>query len=1147
LSAKIQSKARHLREDHQPDNDGYSAVDPTTAKTMDFTIAPAAKPTLEMLQFTVDNAADGVLWLQKDGACHYANKAVHKLLGYNASELQTLTVADINPEFSPGTWSKHWRTLQHYKVLSFQATLRHREHHLVTVAITANHTTMNGQEYSCMTVQDLTETLRAQEEIRVRSHQQAVVAELGRKAMRGMKLSELQNEAVALVAQVVGVEYCEILSLSAQGNSLTMVAGFGWQPGTVGNSSITPLPDTHVGYTLLSNEVIIVEDLATDPRFRITPLLSAHNAVSGISAIIACDQGALGLLGAYSVKPRAFNDDDIHFFQSVANLLAEAMERSNADDVLRRSDMLLRAAGKTARLGGRAIDPVSGRESWSDEVCAIHELPVGTSPSVEEAISYYAPEWRQRVREVYDQCLRHGKPYDEELQILTATGRRVWVRTIGEAVFDAKGGIVMIQGALQDITDRKLTELTLLRSEQRFRELADAMPMIVWTADPDGHLDYANQAMHEYSGLKNEKLPASGWLRLLHPDDREPCITVWSKALAKGKEESTEFRIKNQADGSYHWHLVRTVPVRNADGEIVKWYGTCTDIHDRKLAEDEIQRLANRLQTTLESITDAFYTLDRQWRFTYLNSEAERLIRRPRADLLGKVIWDEFPELAGSKLYKECVRAIAESSTVGFEERYDALGIWLEVHGYPSEEGLAVYFRDITERKRAEDNIQFLASYDPLTRLPNRRLVQDRLNQELMGCIRSGQKGALLFLDLDHFKTLNDTLGHEVGDALLKQVANRLIICLGADDTVGRFGGDEFVFILGQLGNDTAEAARQAEAAGQKILTQLSRPYFLNGHERFITPSIGITLFGEHEESVSDLLKRADFAMYQAKGSGRNTLRLFDPVMQANVNARVQLETQIREGLSRREFVPYYQPQVDARGKLTGAEALARWQHPERGLVPPGEFIPVAEESGLILDLSRYMLFAVCRQLAAWSDHPKTAGLNLSVNISARDFHHPEFVSRILAVVDQTGANPKRLKLEITESLLLADVEETITKMSTLKDRGVCFSLDDFGTGYSSLYYLKRLPLDQLKIDQRFVRDVMTDANDAVIVRTIIILARSLGLDVIAEGVETKSMRDFLAEHGCYAYQGYYYGRPMAIEQFEEFMELQPAVEQIDG
>ncbi|HSV54045.1 MAG TPA: EAL domain-containing protein [Burkholderiaceae bacterium] len=449
---------------------------------------------------------------------------------------------------------------------------------------------------------------------------------------------------------------------------------------------------------------------------------------------------------------------------------------------------------------------------------------------------------------------------------------------------------------------------------------------------------------------------------------------------------------------------------------------------------------------------------------------------------------------------------------------------------------LRVSLVDISERKAAAARIEQLAFYDPLTRLPNRRLLLDRLQQALVLSTRSQKLGALLFVDLDHFKTLNDTLGHDAGDALLQQVAQRLAACTREGDSAARFGGDEFVVMLEGLSVNPQEAATQAEAVGGKILGALGQPYSLGERIQRNTASIGVALFGTKHETVDELLRRADLAMYEAKAAGRNLLRFFDPEMQALVNARTDLEADLREGLLAEQFFIHLQPQVDAQGKVTGAEALARWNSPRRGLVSPAEFIPVAEETGLIVPIGNWILEASCNCLARWAAVPHMAHLTVAVNVSARQLRHADFVERVLAVLERTGANPHRLKLELTESLLVDNVETAIVRMTALRQHGLSFSLDDFGTGYSSLSYLKRLPLDQLKIDQSFVRGVSSEPNNAAIARTIVALAKSLGLSAIAEGVETEEELAFLASHGCHAYQGYLFSRPLTEAAFDAFM-----------
>ncbi len=440
---------------------------------------------------------------------------------------------------------------------------------------------------------------------------------------------------------------------------------------------------------------------------------------------------------------------------------------------------------------------------------------------------------------------------------------------------------------------------------------------------------------------------------------------------------------------------------------------------------------------------------------------------------------------------------------------------------------------DITERKASEEEIRNLALYDFLTRLPNRRCLMERLKQALAASANTGRHGALLFIDLDNFKDLNDTLGHNMGDMLLQQTAERFTACVRESDTVARLGGDEFVIMLEDLDDDASVAASRARAVGEKILECLNEPYVLEAHQHSCTSSIGINLFLGYGEDIESLLKQTDLAMYQSKAEGRNTLRFFNPAMQSVATARAALDSDLRQALQLRQFTLYYQAQVDDAGRLTGAEALLRWQHPERGMVPPNEFIGAAEESGLILALGHWVLETACAQLLAWSALPAMRHLSVSINVSPRQFRQHDFVGQVMTALANSGAAPHKLRLELTENLLLDDIEETIAKMSRLKRQGIRIALDDFGTGYSSLAYLKRLPICQLKIDRSFVRDILDASDNVAIVRTILTLANSIGLEAIAEGVETERQRTFLLSQGCRAFQGYLFGRPETAAQFE--------------
>jgi diguanylate cyclase (GGDEF)-like protein/PAS domain S-box-containing protein len=818
--------------------------------------------------------------------------------------------------------------------------------------------------------------------------------------------------------------------------------------------------------------------------------------------------------------------------------LQDAAPGGETDNALSESESRLNLTEHTAGVGSWTAVLATGQVQISNECALILGLTNASAvQSIGAMVDCYTPEWRNGMRQRLERCAQAGTPFDEEIQVAAEGHSPKWVRTVGAAVRDAQGHIVRLQGALQDISAQKQ-------------------------------------------------------------------------------------------------------------------------------AQQETLRLAMRLTTTLASITEAFVTLDRECRFTYLNQESERLLQKTTAELLDKELWHGFAPALAQRLREQMGKALQNNRRIEMEDHFPDLGKWLEVRAYPFAEGLAVYFRDVTERRRsqeqlmlletcvsrlndivaiaeaaggnsndprivfvndafeqhtgysrdevlgqkphmllelepalpklremaiglqinrkartelmvhrkngamfwmelevvavqttgedvthwvavgrditqrktAEDMIRHMALYDPLTDLPNRQLLTERLQQALAQSQRSGQHGALMFIDLDNFKILNDTLGHHVGDQLLKKVAIRLVQSVRKTDTVARLGGDEFVIMVDDLSTDPASAAYKAQVLANKVLTMLREPFLVGGHQHFATPSIGVAAFNGVSDDVGELLKQADLAMYQAKTMGRNTLCFFDPSMQDSVNANAAVEADMRIALKEKQFVVYYQPQVDRQGVITGVEALVRWRHPQRGLMTPIHFIPVAEDTGMILPLGQWVLETACEQLAAWADWPQTTNLTIAVNVSVHQFRHPDFVDMVMSAIGRTGIRPHRLKLELTESLLADRMEITIERMGMLKELGVRLSLDDFGVGYSSLSVLKRLPLDQLKIDKGFVDDVLTDPNDAAISRAIITLAQSLSLQVVAEGVETREQLDFLAQQGCEQFQGHLFSPPLPIETLDAFL-----------
>ena len=553
-----------------------------------------------------------------------------------------------------------------------------------------------------------------------------------------------------------------------------------------------------------------------------------------------------------------------------------------------------------------------------------------------------------------------------------------------------------------------------------------------------------------------------------------------------------------------------------------------------------------RLRSIVDTALDALIQMDANGLVTGWNQQAEKCFGWTYEEAVGRPLSETIiPPRYREAHTQGLKRFLASGKGRVLGSRTEMTGLHRDGHEFPIELSVSAintggaiefnaFIRDITMRKLADEEIQQLAFYDPLTKLPNRRLLMDRLQQALAANTRGGEHGALLFIDLDNFKTLNDSLGHDIGDLLLRQVAQRLTGCVREGDTVARLGGDEFVVMLGDLSENSREAAFQSETIGEKILASLNQPYQLAGHDCHSTPSIGITLFAEHHSSLDEVIKRADISMYQAKKAGRNTIRFFDPDVQAAVTARALLETDLRHALDNSQLQLYYQVQVNEKNQAIGAEALLRWQHPGIGMVPPIQFITLAEETGLILPSGQWVLETACRQIKKWETNPHTSNLKLAINISARQFRQPDFVVRVCEIIKQTAINPTRLEIELTESMVHGDISDTIAKMHTLKNMGVSFSLDDFGTGYSSLAYLTQLPLDKLKIDQSFVRNIGTKHSDALIIQTIVGMANNLGIVVIAEGVETQAQRNFLEDIGCMLYQGHLFCKPVPMEEFEK-------------
>ncbi|MDO9052668.1 MAG: EAL domain-containing protein [Gallionella sp.] len=803
-------------------------------------------------------------------------------------------------------------------------------------------------------------------------------------------------------------------------------------------------------------------------------------------------------------------------------------ERKHAEEALRDSEFNLRQAQEVSHMGSWALD-TNFRMTWSDEMYRILGVsPETFMPDINSLMSLLLDDDQTFMQSWLENCFAGKSPDALFFRAIRPDGEVRKIEGQVALLRDANGMHHHLSGTFQDITERKRVEHEL----QLAKFVLDNAPINITYLNEDARICYINKTSCETLGYTQEEL-----LQMDIPDiDPLFPMDVWAAHWQDLKNKIsvpvvTQHRRKN---GEIFPVEVIANYVKFGDKEYNVAFDW--DISERKKIETDLRVAATAFELQVSMIiTDANGVILR------VNQEFTRNTGYAAEDVIGKT-----PSILKSgrhdaAFYAAMWESIHQDGTWHGEiwdrrKNGEIFPKWLTISAVKGKDGAVTHYVgshvDIAERKRSEEEIKELAYFDPLTRLPNRRLLRDRLEHALASSVRSGREAVLLFIDLDNFKTLNDTLGHNVGDLLLQQVAQRLLSCVRDCDTVARLGGDEFVVILEDLGSQSLEAAKKAEAVGEIILYSLGQPYFIASQECRSTPSIGATLFNGNHQQIDELLKQADIAMYQAKAAGRNTLRFFNPEMQESINVRSALEGELRTAIEQQQFQLYYQIQVDGSHRPLGAEALIRWVHPERGTILPLRFIPLAEEIGLILPIGQWVMETACAQLKAWEQDVLTRNLSLSLNVSAKQFHQECFASQVQETIQRHGINPELLKLELTESMLVEDIEKTIYCMKTLNEIGIRFSLDDFGTGYSSLQYLKRLPLEQLKIDQSFVKDIAIDDNDKAIINTIIAMAHSMGINVIAEGVETQAQRQQLLQSKCNQFQGYLFSKPVPIEQF---------------
>jgi diguanylate cyclase (GGDEF)-like protein/PAS domain S-box-containing protein len=738
-----------------------------------------------------------------------------------------------------------------------------------------------------------------------------------------------------------------------------------------------------------------------------------------------------------------------------------------------------------------------------------------------------------------------------EKRYIRKDGSIVWVKMTVSMQRDAEGRALHSIAVVEDIGSRKATEERLATAQEALRT-SEERHRIAFQASSnavsivrlsDGMYLDVNPVFLETLGMSREEVIGKT-VRELNIFINTGDLDDLAESLRRRSAFRGEVPLRKKS-GDVLWGLM-SASVFEHDG-VFCVQAVTQDISDAKAAEARLAAATEALRVSEERYRTAFQTsldainINRLEDGVYIDCNAAflKITGYEREEVIGRsslelAIW------ADTRDRSNLIEILRRNSVCrDLEARFrkkDGEVFWglmsasvFELDGVPC---LLSITRDISDAKAAEDKIRSLNFYDSLTGLPNRRLLLERLRQTLADSASDLRMQTLLLVDLDNFKTLNETLGHQTGDLLLQEAAQRLISCIGEEGTVARLGGDEFLVMLEERCATAEDAAILAKETADRMLMAISQPYLLAGHACRSTASIGIAVFGDSPDTVDEILQKADIALDQAKTTGRNAVRFFVPALQEAVNARAALEAELRLGIKTYQFELFYQPQVN-RARLIGAEALIRWNHPKRGLLTPGEFIPLAEETGLILPLGDWVLETACTQIAAWADRLATAPIPVAVNISARQFRQSDFVDGVLAALDRTGANPRHLELELTESMLVDDIEDIIAKMTALKSHGLKFSLDDFGTGYSSLAYLKRLPLDQLKIDRSFVKDILVDASSGAIAQTILSLSRAMDLPVIAEGVETDEQRVYLARLGCHSFQGYLFGRPLPLQEFE--------------
>lgn len=852
-----------------------------------------------------------------------------------------------------------------------------------------------------------------------------------------------------------------------------------------------------------------------------------------LSATLPPDDAARRHVAEYTVHIQPIVLDDGR--SGACGIFVPAADHAGAEAALRLSEARLAEAQRIAHLGNWHWDIVNNALHWSDEIYRIFGLqPQQFSATYDTFLERVHPDDRATVSRAVTAAIEGKSHYDIDHRIVLPDGSVRVVHEQGEVAFDEAGKALRMLGTVQDITSRNLAEQRIAASERELRAILRNMRDTYYRTGEDGRITRVSPSVTSLLGYAPEQVTGMSFDALfLHPAE----YARFSGALDQHAGSLHDFELQlKRSDGAIVWSSINADCIRDAGGRVIGIEGTIRNVSERKKSESQMQKLSKALEQT----ADAAVITDPDGNIEYVNPAFEHITGYSREEVLGakpSVVKSGKQRASFYKKMWQTILAGRVFTDIFINRRKDGAIYYEEKTITPlkDDKGNITHFvatgKDITERIQTEARLQYLAHHDALTDLPNRTLFMDRLNQALARAKLHDRLLAIMFIDLDRFKNINDTLGHDVGDRILKELAGRLQASIRAEDTVARLGGDEFAILL-----DDLTSINDATPLARKILDTMAPPTRLDGRELFVTASIGISLYPSDGPDAHTLLKNADIAMYRAKDLGKNNYQFYSTDMSAKAFERLTLENSLRHALERDELLLFYQPQVDIRsGRIIGVEALLRWRHPDLGLVGPADFVPLLEETGLIVETGQWVLETACAQARAWHDDG-FHDLRVSVNLSGRQFNDPTFIDSIERAIRETAIDPNRLELEITESVIMRNARTTVTALNSLGDMGVRLSIDDFGTGYSSLSYLKRFPIDSLKIDRSFIRDVTSNADDAAIAHAIIVLGQSLKLEVIAEGVESPQQVEFLRNNGCDSMQGFLISQPLPAGDFRSLL-----------